>query len=86
MTDPITTPDELDALPESDVLILASGRYPRGGGTFHDCWARPVPPWITGTDERAWEVLVYGETWPDNVVATADITLPATVLYRPDTT
>lgn len=81
----ITTPEELDALPADDVLLRASGRYRYGGGTFTDCWVRPVPSWITGTEApRAWEVLTYGATPPESMVQTGDITLPVEVLYRPD--
>lgn len=81
--DEVTTAAELDALPE-EVLLCASGVYPRGGD-FTDCWVRPVPHWITGLPlgaPRVWEVLIYAEE--PQIVRTEHIRLPVTVLYRPD--
>jgi hypothetical protein len=45
-----------------ETLIRATGTY-LVGGTFTDCWARPVPQHISGANndaERLWEVLVHG--------------------------
>lgn len=47
-----------------ETLIRATGTY-LDGGFFTDCWARPVPPHISGAiggAERLWEVLVFGST------------------------
>lgn len=85
MTRTITTAAELDALPDERVLLEASGRYRYGSGTFERCWVRPVPLWITGTDERLWEVLVHGSEIPHSLVHTEDLDLPVTVLHDPST-
>lgn len=64
---------ELNTLPD-DTLIVASGDY-LTGGTFTDCWARPVPEFIAGhTDTRLWEVLVFGATAPKSLTDSARIT------------
>lgn len=79
----ITTAAELDALHDERVLLEASGSYRYGSGTFEECWVRPVPPWITGTTERVWEVLVHGDEAPLSLVHTEDLDLPVTVLVDP---
>lgn len=83
MSRTITTAAELDALHDERVLLEASGSYRYGNGTFEECWVRPVPPWITGTPERVWEVLVHGDKAPLSLVHTEDIDLPVTVLHDP---
>ena len=85
MTRTITTAAELDALHDERVLLEASGSYRYGSGTFEECWVRPVPPWITGTPERVWEVLVHGNRAPLSLVHTEDLDLPVTVLVDPST-
>ena len=83
MSRTITTAAELEALPEEGVLLEASGRYRYQRGAFEECWVRPVPPWITGTPERVWEVLVHGGEAPLSLVHTEDLDLPVTVLHDP---
>lgn len=82
----ITTASELDALPDEHVLLKASGRYRYIRGAFEQCWVRPVPSSITGTDERMWEVLVYGAEIPSSLVHSEDLDLPVTVLHDPSAT
>lgn len=79
----IATLSELDALPVEGVLLEASGRYRHSSGTFERCWVRSVPLWITGTDERVWEVLVYGAEIPSSLVYSEDLDLPVAVLHDP---
>lgn len=78
----ITTAEELDALPD-EVLLEASGTY-LSGGTFTNCWVRPIPAVITGMagedQGRVWEVLVYAS--PEMI--TTDCIRSARVLYRLD--
>lgn len=65
----------LNDLPE-ETLIRATGAYP-GGGTFTDCWARPVPEYVSGApdgSDRLWEVLVFGSGGIDALTTTACIT------------
>lgn len=82
----ITTVEELDALPDG-VLLEASGTYP-GGGTFTECWVRPIPAVITemwgdGDEGRTWEVLAFAHPI-DGRLITTDCIKSARVLYRPD--
>lgn len=72
-------PRILDALPD-ETLIEASGTYASDAGSFYQCWARPVPRYVTGDGPRTWEVLVFGDSWPQNLVTTDRITA-ARVLY-----
>lgn len=78
----ITATAELDALPV-DTLIVASGTYLRGKGGFHNCWAIPVPAYISGITERTWWVLVHGDDWVSSLTTTSRIT-EARVLYTPE--
>ncbi|MDV2475132.1 hypothetical protein F8M49_21110 [Rhodococcus zopfii] len=78
----ITTVEELDAL-HVDTLIVASGTYLRGKGEFYDCWAIPVPNYISGTTERTWWVMVHGDDWASSLTTTSRIT-EARVLYTPE--
>lgn len=71
---------KLDNLPD-DTLIEASGTYRHQEGTFQRCWARPIPTFITGTEERAWEVMVWGSQLPQSMVPSANIT-SYRVLYQ----
>ena len=69
--------EALDGMPD-ETLIRASGRY-LAGGTFTDCWARPVPRHITGDEgARLWEVLAFGSA---DAVTAEHITYPVEVLY-----
>lgn len=73
--------DMLNTCPDG-TLIRASGTYPRGG-TFTDCWARPVPQYVSGAidgADRLWEVLVFGSTAFGALTTSACIT-SAEVLY-----
>ncbi|MGV3564179.1 MAG: hypothetical protein ACO1ON_12955 [Nocardioides sp.] len=81
-TETITVHDAeaLDGMPD-ETLIRASGRYASGGGTFTDCWVRPVPQHIAGTVVRVWEVLVFGGQLPYSLTTAEDITYPVEVLY-----
>ncbi|MDQ5860636.1 MAG: hypothetical protein M3536_00025 [Actinomycetota bacterium] len=79
----ITTIEELDAL-HTDSLIEASGSYPNDGG-FTNCWVRPLPSFIGGSNPRAWEVLIYLDGGPHNLTTSDRITLPAIVLHEPVT-
>lgn len=75
------SPDMLNTCPD-ETLIRASGTYP-GGGTFTDCWARPVPQYMSGAidgADRLWEVLVFGSGGIAALTTTACIT-SAEVLY-----
>jgi len=65
-----------------ETLIRATGAY-LDGGTFTDCWARPVPQHISGATnaaERLWEVLVFGSTAFD-AMTTEDRIASFEVLY-----
>ncbi|SNS43297.1 hypothetical protein SAMN06309944_0233 [Micrococcales bacterium KH10] len=74
----------LDTLPDR-TLIEASGRYLHGAGQFDRCWARPVPSFVSGTDEpRLWEVLVYGSRGLPESVTTAERITEYRVLYVAD--
>lgn len=71
----------LNAYPE-ETLIRASGTY-LNGGTFTNCWARPVPAYISGQVEGAdqlWEVLVFG-SFPTDSLTTSDRITAAELLY-----
>lgn len=75
------SPDMLNTCPD-ETLIRATGTYP-GGGTFTDCWARPVPQYVSGAvdgADRLWEVLVFGSTAISALTTTACIT-SAELLY-----
>jgi len=72
---PVTEEPSLNHLPE-ETLIRATGTYP-GGGTFTDCWARPVPQYVSGAidgSDRLWEVLVFGSGGVDALTTSACIT------------
>lgn len=65
-----------------DTLIRASGTY-SDGGTFTNCWARPVPQYVSGAldgTERLWEVLVFGHSAWHSLTTSGRIT-SAEVLY-----
>jgi len=71
----------LNAYPD-ETLIRASGGYV-SGGTFTDCWARPVPRHVSGAEEgsdRLWEVLVFG-TFPTDSLTTSERITDAELLF-----
>lgn len=54
---------------DADSIWNVTGVYGPGKGTFTNCLARVLPPFVTGSDEPLFEILLYGG--PTHVPASA---------------